>query len=448
MTRIKRICKGEESNVDSTTNNNKKNKKDNKEKDNKDKDNKDKDKEKDNELIQFFFVPFNKNNYYDDNDNDYDDCDDCDYDPYSTTNSYEFLDEIEEKKRKNSKRKKPNIIISDEDTKIFNDILKIKPKNVDQLLEIAKVMNNLFNKYPSIDHTNLNVNEYKWTCFDKIAKMEKELSEISSMIGMAKIKEQFVTQIAYLLSEYKTEMLMHTIISGEPGTGKTTIAKLIGSAYHKSGILKSNAFVCATRRQLVGKYIGHTAHNTTDMFNKAKGGVIFIDEVYSLGNPSDDKIDSFSKEAIDTINQLLSERTDTMCIVAGYADEIEKAFISNNRGLESRFPWKFEIEKYNADDLYAMFNLYIKNAGWTIEEPDKYINVQFFKDNNEHFKFYGRDITTFLTKCYMQHTLRLFLEQSNKVLSNEDLRSAFEIFKQNKAPNKIEEPEHWRHIYV
>ena len=281
------------------------------------------------------------------------------------------------------------------------------------------------------------MSEFKFNSIYKISKMEKELIEISELIGLTKIKEQFVSQIAYLLSNHKEEMLMHTVICGDPGTGKTTIAKLIGRAYHKSDILKSNAFVCASRKDLVGKYLGQTAPKTTEMFDKARGGVIFIDEIYSLGNHRDDGNDSYSKEAIDTINQLLSERTDTMCIIAGYGSDTERDFLNANQGLTSRFPWRFDIEKYSSEDLYMIFKLYIKRGGWTIDQESSYINPQWFEDNEAYFKYYGRDITSLLIKCYIQHSLRLFLEDTNKILTTEDLQAGFKVYCENR---KIDDP--------
>ena len=130
--------------------------------------------------------------------------------------------------------------------------------------------------------------------------MHDELLQINNMIGLHSFKEQFVKQISYYLSESKArDILMHTIICGDAGTGKTTISKLIGKAYNKSGILSSNAFVIATRKDLIGKYLGQTAHHTTEMFDKARGGVLFIDEIYSLNSSGSSDIDSYANEAID-----------------------------------------------------------------------------------------------------------------------------------------------------
>jgi len=317
-------------------------------------------------------------------------------------------------------------------------------ETLDDLIKIGNSYNQLIIDYPDTTYENLNMEKYQFVSISKIAKMEKELNDINKMIGMEKIKTQFVAQISYLLSECKQDMLMHTLITGPPGHGKTEIAKLIGKAYHKSDILKSNAFVCASRSQLVGRYLGQTAGDTTRMFDNARGGVIFIDEIYALGNASD--IDIYSKEAIDTINQLLSERMDTMCIIAGYEHEVEECFFSVNPGLRSRFPWRFEIEQYTGEQLFEIFQLYLKKGGWTLDDKAKVICPTFFKDNIQYFKDAGRDILSLFTKCSIQHTLRLFLKSSNKIFTNIDLEKGIKIYKEHKKIDKSDEISKSHHL--
>ena len=135
--------------------------------------------------------------------------------------------------------------------------------------------------------------------------------------------------------------LNHCVITGPPGVGKTTLAALLGDIYLRLGFLKNNNFVVARRSELIGKYCGHTAVQTQEKINEAEGGVLFIDEVYSLGNKK--KSDSFTKECIDTINQNLTEKGDKfLCIVAGYEKDVEECFFAYNRGLERRFPIRFK----------------------------------------------------------------------------------------------------------
>lgn len=308
--------------------------------------------------------------------------------------------------------------ICEEDLRILGKLCMV----LDDFVLIGKT----YNKYSDYTPTEMGISEYRYNAIGKIARMNSELTQINEMIGLKKIKTQLCSQIAYLLSNYKQSILMHTAIAGPPGTGKTMIAKLIGQAYHKSGILTSSVFIQANRAQLIGKFLGQTAPATKALFDKAKGGVIFIDEIYSLSNERGD--DTYSKECIDTINQMLSEHRETMCIIAGYAKEMDECFFSMNKGLESRFPWRFEIEKYSSSELLGIFTLQINQGGWTLEN-DHVINASFFEKNKQYFVSAGRDVENFYVKCCIAHATRLFLDSNDRVLSSEDINKAFTLFK-------------------
>ena len=165
----------------------------------------------------------------------------------------------------------------------------------------------------------------------KLNKMIPSIEKINKFIGMDSIKNNLVDHILFYLQSENLNLdnnekdIMHTVITGPPGVGKTEFAKALGELYLKMGILKNNKFFKVTRSDLVAKYLGQTAIKTRDMINKCKGGVMFIDEVYSLG--SKELRDSFSKEAIDTLNEHLTEmKNDFICIVAGYKDDVENCF--------------------------------------------------------------------------------------------------------------------------
>ncbi|GAG95558.1 unnamed protein product, partial [marine sediment metagenome] len=181
---------------------------------------------------------------------------------------------------------------------------------------------------------------------------------------------------------------------------KTMLAKIIGELYANMGILKNNSselnFKIATRSDLIGKYLGHTAIKTQEFIDSCEGGVMFIDEVYSLGNP--EKRDSFSKECIDTINLNLTEKKNFICIVAGYPDEIEQCFFSYNPGLKRRFPFGYDINEYDAEDLRKIFVYKIEKSGWKLNE-DITENIKiidkFIEDKKSSFANYAGDIDIF-----------------------------------------------------
>ena len=271
----------------------------------------------------------------------------------------------------------------------------------------------------------------------------EEMRAIDQMIGMDNIKEEFVRLLKFLATINaedlkKNSFMMHMVIMGPPGHGKTEIAKLLGNAFKKSGLLSENKFVTATRADLIGQYCGHTAKETTNMFDKARGGVIFIDEVYALGNP--EKRDVFTKECIDTINQLLSERSDTLCIIAGYEHEIKTCFFSYNPGLERRFPWRFKIEPYSNEHLVAIFNKKIADMDKTIEQNA--LKPSDFEDHRDKFPNAGGDIVNLVTNCMLAYYDNSFLSGtgSNRMMTRADVLKGLERYLANRNGKQKEDP--------
>jgi SpoVK/Ycf46/Vps4 family AAA+-type ATPase len=282
------------------------------------------------------------------------------------------------------------------------------------------------------------INGIQYQVLEKLKNSIAEIQAIDNMIGMTNIKTEFARVVKYLATcEMGTkEPLMHMGIYGPPGHGKTQIARLIGKAFAKSGLLsKPDVFVLASRADLIGAYCGHTAKNTTKMFDQARGGVIFIDEIYSLGNP--EKKDVFTKECIDTINQLLSERTDTLWIIAGYEDDADQSFFSYNKGLARRFPFNFVIKAYSKQELVQIFTKLAKDDGWKVQDdaldPED-LDLTLF-DNA------GGDMENLLVKSIMAHYENCFLSSQPylKVLTKQDVKSGIEAYKLNKkSKQKLE----------
>lgn len=224
----------------------------------------------------------------------------------------------------------------------------------------------------------------------------------------------------------------HTVIYGPPGTGKTEVAKLIGKMYSKIGVLsKHNVFKKVTRNDLVAGYLGQTAIKTKAVITECLGGVLFIDEVYALGNADD--LDSFSRECIDTLCEALSDHKDNlMVIIAGYEKEIERHFFSANQGLESRFVWRFTIDKYNPAELRDIFYKKVATSGWHIAEKDT--DVAWFTKHKDDFSNYGRDMERLFLYVKIAHSKRVFGQpaEERRKLNDKDMAAGLETFFANR----------------
>ena len=262
--------------------------------------------------------------------------------------------------------------------------------------------------------------------------MIPSLQELNNMIGMRQVKHNIIEHIIFYIQHLddKNKDMLHTVIEGPPGIGKTELGKILSKIYLQLGILKNNIFKKVSRCDFVGKYLGQTAIKTEELIESCKDGIMFIDEVYSLGN-SDNK-DSYSKEAIDVINLKLTDmKTNFVCIVAGYSKEIEKCFFSYNIGLKSRFPVRFIIEPYTAKELMLIFIKIVKDNEWDVVEN---LDLEFFKKNYKEFTNYGRDMDNLFTKSKRSHSKRIFNNPLaiKKLLTNEDIESAYKMFLINK----------------
>ncbi|WP_016993286.1 AAA family ATPase [Lysinibacillus boronitolerans] len=191
----------------------------------------------------------------------------------------------------------------------------------------------------------------------EIAKLQKQLD---SLVGLPNAKKELHNLINFIkIQSLRVDhgltsfpITYHLVFSGNPGTGKTTVARIIGQIYKHLGVLSSGHFVETDRAGLVAGYVGQTALKVQEVVNKAKGGVLFIDEAYSLIN---DKQDAFGKEAIDSLLKAMEDlRDDLVIIVAGYTELIEE-FLQSNPGFKSRFNHFVQFDNFSTDELYDIF---------------------------------------------------------------------------------------------
>ena len=259
------------------------------------------------------------------------------------------------------------------------------------------------------------------------------LIELDNMIGMEGVKSSVFYQVIYYLQNLHTRSegdYLHTIITGAPGSGKTSVAKIIGKIYQNLGILSRHGkFKIATRPDFVAEYVGQTAIKTKKLLTSCLGGVLFVDEIYALGNQ--EKRDSFSKESIDTINVFLSEHKNDFCFIgAGYKDEIEKCFFAYNEGLSRRFSWRHDIEGYTPDNLADILLKMVKEMNWEINVSKNDI-VDIITSNEVLFIDAGGSIETLLTKIKLTHSKRVFGKEKELkfIITIEDIKNGIEMVK-------------------
>lgn len=188
------------------------------------------------------------------------------------------------------------------------------------------------------------------------AALKEIEEELGTLVGMEEMKRMIKEIYAWIFVNKKREELglkagkqaLHMMFKGNPGTGKTTVARIIGKLFLKMNVLSKGHLIEAERADLVGEYIGHTAQKTRDLIKKAMGGILFIDEAYSLGRGGEK---DFGKEAIDTLVKHMEDKQhDFILILAGYSREMEY-FLTLNPGLHSRFPLVIDFPDYSIDQL-------------------------------------------------------------------------------------------------
>jgi len=200
--------------------------------------------------------------------------------------------------------------------------------------------------------------------------LEELLAELDALIGLAAVKAEVHRQVAVLRIEAKRvsaglrtpSMSRHLVFTGNPGTGKTTVARLVSGIYQALGLLSSGQLVEVDRSELVAGYLGQTAMKTAEVVASAAGGVLFVDEAYSLAG------DQYGTEAVDTlVKEMEDRRDDLVVVVAGYPLPMQ-AFIAQNPGLASRFRTTIEFADYTDDELVAIFRALAEAADYDVDD--------------------------------------------------------------------------------
>ncbi|GIP52342.1 AAA family ATPase [Paenibacillus vini] len=221
--------------------------------------------------------------------------------------------------------------------------------------------------------TTVDLSESEWFPDKTNAQIDEVRKELNAVVGLDKVKEYVYSlenhgKVQHMREEagfLSSSITRHMIFTGNPGTGKTTIARIVAKYLKAIGVLSTGQLREVSRADLVGQYTGQTAKQTNDVIQAALGGVLFIDEAYALCR---DKHDTYGQEAVDTLVKAMEDhRDDLVVILAGYRDEMER-FLKTNSGLKSRFPVQIEFEDYTAEEMAAIAEITAASKGYRISE--------------------------------------------------------------------------------
>ena len=274
-------------------------------------------------------------------------------------------------------------------------------------------------------------------------KIEDLLAELDSYIGLGVVKEE-VHNLINMVQVYKlrqqhdlptTDMSLHMVFTGNPGTGKTMMARMMARIYRSLGILSKGQLVEVDRSGLVAGYVGQTALKTQKVIEKAMGGVLFVDEAYALNGRSEN---DFGQEAIDTLLKAMEDnREDLVVIVAGY-DQLMENFIRSNPGLESRFNRYLHFDDYSVDEMCQILEMQLKKHQYTLDEEGKKAARDYIEASNTHTISFGnaRGVRNIFERLLVQQANRLAGQQGVTV---EDLMTitAADVQKTRETDDKL-----------
>lgn len=271
---------------------------------------------------------------------------------------------------------------------------------------------------------------------------EEALNELSQMVGLKRVKEEVNTLLSLAQNRkqreengYAAEAIninMHMVFQGNPGSGKTTVARIISKFLNSIGFINEDKVVEVSSPDLIAGYTGQTAMKTRDVIINAMGGVLFIDEAYALNSTAG----GFGDEAIAVLLKYMEDYHENLVvIVAGYEDEMEK-FLNSNSGLRSRFPNVIHFEDYTADELLQIFELLCHKKQYAMTSEAKQLLHSFIKSHKSEFRGNGRDVRNLFEKVQKKQAFRLAKEEkcTAKMLMEivkEDIQEAISDYEKN-----------------
>ncbi|MFC7476432.1 CbbX protein [Dankookia sp. GCM10030260] len=243
-----------------------------------------------------------------------------------------------------------------------------------------------------------------------LAPVKRRIREIAALLLVDRLRRDMG-----LTSEAPT---LHMSFTGNPGTGKTTVAARMADILHRLGYIRTNQLVSVTRDDLVGQYIGHTAPKTKEILKKAMGGVLFIDEAYYLYRPENER--DYGQEAIEILLQVMeNRRNDLVVILAGYADRMER-FFGSNPGMRSRIAHHVDFPDYDAEELMRIAELMLaaQNYRFGTDAREAFAQYLAARMQQPHFAN-ARSVRNALDRARLRQAVRLFEQRPEAVTAEE-----------------------------
>lgn len=264
-----------------------------------------------------------------------------------------------------------------------------------------------------------------------LVRLRAPLRRLLDMSGMEDVKRSvFELAVYHLQRLYSAEGdMLHTVVYGSPGVGKTRLIGVLAEVYAALGMLRNGTVVFARRSDLIGQYLGQTAIKTREVIASAAGGVLVIDEAYSIGQEEGGR-DIYATECVNTLNQALTEeRANFICIIAGYKDSIDRHFFRINPGLERRFTQRFSLPDCDAAALSRIFRAKVAEATWTLADAELG-DEPFFREHRRYFTYNGGDVETLFARVKMAHAVRVFSmpRRDKRCVTRADFDAGFASF--------------------
>ncbi len=298
---------------------------------------------------------------------------------------------------------------------VYNELISRVNISDEFNIKLLDYISSTFDK-SDLDYSSYVTSLYNYISFNKDvpetdgAKSNEEVfKELNELVGLCKVKESLNDLVDLITLKNKTKddlkinnINLHMVFLGNPGTGKTTVARMIADILYNLGYIKQNKLLEVTSRDLVAEYVGQTAFKTMDVVNKAMGGILFIDEAYTLATKNNDN--SYNGECIATLIKAMEDYRDNLVVIfAGYTKEMQD-FLDSNSGIVSRIGYTFEFEDYTNEELIQIFKNMVVKSGFVLDD-DAIEVVNKLIDENRGTKNFGnaRFIRNVYEKAIINH---------------------------------------------